>query len=44
MFGGQFHPNFDNDLANVVKLTRKKIINTIKEIGGNEKNKEIISS
>ena len=44
MFGGQSHPNFDNDLADVVELTRKKIINTIKEIGGDEKNKEIIES
>jgi len=32
----------DNDLADVVKLTRNKNINTIKEVGGDETNKEII--
>ena len=44
MFGGQSHPNFDNDLADVVELTRKKIINTIKEIGGDIKNKKMIEN
>ena len=44
MFGGQSHPNFDNDLADVVELTRKKIINTIKEIGGDITNKKMIEN
>ena len=44
MFGGQSHPNFDNDLADVVELTRKKIINTIKEIGGDVTNKKMIEN
>lgn len=44
MFGGQSHPNFDNDLADIVELTRKKIISTIKEIGGDVTNKKIIEN
>jgi ribonucleoside-triphosphate reductase len=33
MFGGQSHPNFDNDLAPYVKLTRKEIEKDCIEIG-----------
>lgn len=42
MFGGQSHPNFDNDLADVVMLTRKKIIASIKKTNGDWHNKKII--
>jgi ribonucleoside-triphosphate reductase len=33
MFGGQGHPNFDNDLAPYVRLTRKKIEEELIEAG-----------
>jgi ribonucleoside-triphosphate reductase len=33
MFGGQSHPNFDNDLAPYVKLTKLKIEEELKEAG-----------
>ena len=29
MFGGQSHPNFDNDMAEYVELTRKEILNEL---------------
>jgi ribonucleoside-triphosphate reductase len=32
MFGGQSHPNFDNDLAPFVRLSRKEIIKKFKEL------------
>jgi len=35
MFGGQSHPNFDNDLAVVIPTTREKIKKTILLSGGN---------
>lgn len=31
MFGGQSHPNFDNDMAHFVKVTRKEIIEELLE-------------
>ncbi len=33
MFGGQSHPNFDNDLAPFVKLTKQEMIRTCREVG-----------
>jgi ribonucleoside-triphosphate reductase len=33
MFGGQAHPNFDNDLAPFVALTRDEIKNNFKKLG-----------
>lgn len=42
MFGGQAHPNFDNDIAVVIPNTRKKIIADIKTCGGDWQNKEIV--
>lgn len=33
MFGGQSHPNFDNDLAPFVKLTKQEMVKTCREIG-----------
>lgn len=33
MFGGQSHPNFDNDLAPFVKLTKKEMLKNCKELG-----------
>ncbi len=42
MFGGQSHPNFDNDIAITIPSTRKKIIADIKMSGGNWKDKKIV--
>ncbi|MDR0545769.1 MAG: anaerobic ribonucleoside-triphosphate reductase, partial [Mycoplasmataceae bacterium] len=33
MFGGQSHPNFDNDLSFFVKQSRQRIIRDFKEVG-----------
>ena len=33
MFGGQAHPNFDNDLGEYVEPTRQEIIQELKELG-----------
>lgn len=42
MFGGQAHPNFDNDISIVIPNTRRKIIADIKACGGDWQNKEIV--
>lgn len=42
MFGGQSHPNYDNDLADVIPSTRAKVIEFIKKSGGNYKNRKVI--
>lgn len=34
MFGGQSHPNFDNDIAVTIPSTRRKVIADIKASGG----------
>ena len=42
MFGGQSHPDFDNDMAVFVEPTRKEILKDLKEIGvEDEKIKDI---
>lgn len=42
MFGGQSHPNFDNDIAITIPSTRRKVIADIKASGGNWENKEVV--
>ncbi len=44
MFGGQSHPDFDNDMAVFIEPTRKEIINDLKEIGIDDNNMEEISN
>ena len=44
MFGGQSHPNYDNDLSDTIKVTRKKVIAFIKKCGGNYKNKKVVEA
>ncbi|GHU52536.1 hypothetical protein FACS189496_2830 [Bacilli bacterium] len=43
MFGGQSHPNFDNDLAPYVRMTRIEIIKELKEIGTPAEEIEVIA-
>ena len=43
MFGGQSHPNFDNDIAITIPNTRRKIIQDIKLTGGDYKNEEVVN-
>ncbi|WP_026883336.1 anaerobic ribonucleoside-triphosphate reductase [Clostridium akagii] len=43
MFGGQSHPNFDNDMASFVKYTRQEIIQEIIELGVDENKIEVLA-
>ncbi len=36
MFGGQSHPNFDNDMASFIEYTRQEIRQELKELGVDE--------
>ena len=42
MFGGQSHPNFDNDLGKFIEPTRKEIRKEFEELGLNKENIEEI--
>lgn len=44
MFGGQSHPDFDNDMAMFIEPTRQEIINDLKDMGIDESNMEEISN
>ncbi|MBV4418808.1 anaerobic ribonucleoside triphosphate reductase [Clostridium tyrobutyricum] len=44
MFGGQSHPDFDNDMAMFIEPTRQEIINDLKDMGIDESNMAEISN